>query len=176
MPELQPPDTHHLSAAEGWLELGNPAEAQAELERLSPGARGVVEVLGLRWSIGAHYKSWEDCIGIATKMIELAPKNIFGWIHRSFALHELKRTQEARDLLLPGAKLFPKNETIPYNLACYECQLGRLIEARQWLEKALARTGPAALKQQALEDLDLQPLWGEIARWPISEKGEAASG
>ena len=31
-------------------------------------------------------------------MVELAPKQIFGWIHRSFALHELKRTQEARDL------------------------------------------------------------------------------
>ena len=162
MSKLQPPDTHHLSAAEGWLELGNHAEALSELNLVSPAEQGSVEVLGLRWSISAQLKLWDECVGIAANIIELAPRNVFGWIHRSYALHELKRTSEARDLLLPALKRFPKNETIPYNLACYECQLGDLDAARDWLRRAMKLKNPKKLKAQALEDADLKPLWAEI--------------
>lgn len=159
---LQPPDTHHLSAAEGWLELGDHHEALNELNLVSPAEQGRVEVLGLRWSISAQLKLWDECVGIAASLIELAPKNEFGWIHRSYALHELKRTSEARDLLQPALKRFPKNETIPYNLACYECQLGNLAAARDWLRRAMKLKNPAELKAQSLEDPDLKPLWNEI--------------
>jgi len=162
MPKLQPPDTHHLSAAEGWLELGNFHEALSELNLVSKAEQGRVDLLGLRWSISAQLKLWEDCVGIATNILELAPKNVFGWIHRSYALHELKRTIEARDLLQPALKRFPKNETIPYNLACYECQLGDLEAARDWLRRAMKLKKPEALKEQALEDQDLKPMWPEI--------------
>jgi tetratricopeptide (TPR) repeat protein len=159
---LQPPDNHHLNAAEGWIELGNFAEALNELNLVSPAEQGRVEVLGLRWSISAQSKLWEQCVVLAERIIELAPKNVFGWIHRSYALHELKRTDEARDLLLPALKRFPKDETIPYNLACYECQLGNLDEARDWLRRTMKLKNPAKLKAQALEDPDLKPLWPEI--------------
>ena len=36
MPDLEPPDTFYLEGAIGWLELGNAAEAKAELGRVSP--------------------------------------------------------------------------------------------------------------------------------------------
>ena len=163
MSQLQPPDSHHLSAAEGWLGLGNHCEAQVELDHISASEQEHIEVLALRWSIEAHFKSWGKCASLGARMVELAPKHVFGWIHRSFALHELKRTQEARDLLLPAVKSFPKNETIPYNLACYECQIGNLESARGWLKKAMAKSDPRELKHQALTDLDLEPLWAEIA-------------
>ena len=162
MSKLQPPDTHHLSAAEGWLELGNHHEALNELNLVSLAEQGRVEVLGLRWSVSAHLKLWDACVSIAERIIELAPKDEFGWIHRSYALHELKRTRDARDLLQPALKQFPKNETIPYNLACYECQLGNLDEARDWLRRAMQLRKPARIKTQALEDPDLKPLWKEI--------------
>ena len=32
MQELEPPDTHRLAAAIGWLELGNVSEARTEIE------------------------------------------------------------------------------------------------------------------------------------------------
>jgi tetratricopeptide (TPR) repeat protein len=171
MSKLQPPDTHHLSAAEGWFELGNYAEALAELDRISEAEQGRLEVLGLRWNISAQIKLWDECVGIAGAIVELAPKAVFGWIHRSYALHELKRTREARDLLLPALKKFPKNETIPYNLACYECQSGNLAEARRWLLQAMKLRKPAAVKAQALADPDLKPLWAEIEKMPVSAKG-----
>ena len=174
MSALQSPDIHHLNAAEGWLELGNHREALAELDCISAAAQGRLEVLGVRWSITAQFKAWEECVRIATSIVALAPSEVFGWIHRSYALHELKRTQEARDLLLPAVKLFPKNETIPYNLACYECQLGEVAAARDWLRRAMKLRQPAALKAQALEDPDLKPLWPELKTMPVAAKGSAS--
>lgn len=168
MTELHPPDTHHLSAAEGWSELGNYAEALVELAQLSPAAQDCLEVLGLRWSIAAQQQQWEQCLQIASAIIERVPDHSFGWIHRSYALHELKRTREARDFLLAVAAQFPDDETISYNLACYECQLGDLTTAWQWFEETLTRRNPARLREHALEDPDLQPIWSRIAKLPPS--------
>src|ERR1043166_9428290 len=54
MTRLEPPDTHHLSAAVGWLELGNPAEAGEEIARISPAALEHPDVLEVRWQICAN--------------------------------------------------------------------------------------------------------------------------
>lgn len=94
---------------------------------------------------------------IAAAIIKLAPGRSDAWIHRSFALHELKRTQEAFDQLLPAAKKFRKVWTIPYNLACYCCQLGRLEECLEWFKKAMA-VDEQTVKQAAIDDPDLKPL------------------
>jgi hypothetical protein len=51
-----------------------------------------------------------------------------------------------------------------YNLACYESQLGRLEQAKNWLEKAFALGDARKLKLAALDDPDLQPLWKEIGK------------
>ncbi len=176
MPALQSPDIHHLSAAEGWLELGNAREAQVELDCISAAAQGRVEVLAVRWGVLAQFKSWEQCVVVAERILELAPREIFGWIHRSYALHELKRTQTARDCLLPAIPLFPKIETIPYNLACYECQLGNLAAARDWFRRALKLHDRADLKARALADPDLKPLWSEIKKLPASAPDECGGG
>jgi len=39
MKPLEPPDSFHLNAAEGWIGLGNYAAAQEELEHISPANR-----------------------------------------------------------------------------------------------------------------------------------------
>jgi tetratricopeptide (TPR) repeat protein len=79
-------------------------------------------------------------------------------------LHELKRTQEALDALLPAAAKFPKHWLIRYNLACYCSQLGRLQEAMQWLEKAIGLADKSEVKAMALADPDLEPLRREIRK------------
>lgn len=155
--DLPHPDDLHLRAAQGWLELGNPAEAELELQHLSPLSRAHPDVLELRWHLHAQAKQWEACLVVAQRMIEFGPQRAEAWIHRSFALHELKRTQEAHDQLRPGLKLFPGVWTIPYNLACYCAQLGLLDDARQWLRKATA-IDSEAVKRSAADDPDLQPL------------------
>ncbi len=160
---LEPPDTHLLRAAEGWLELGNHAEANAELDRITPTLRAHPNVLRLRWYICADTKSWDLAFEVASTLVRFQPDNAEHWLHRSYALHELKRTREARDLLLPAADLFPDGDAIRYNLACYECQLGNLPKAKKWLAQAFALAKCEALQRYALKDPDLEPLWPHIA-------------
>ncbi|MGO8837547.1 MAG: TPR end-of-group domain-containing protein [Limisphaerales bacterium] len=161
MKPLPAPDSHHLSAAQGWIELGNDREASEELEQITPQLRAHPDVLEVRWHIYARAKKWDACVDIAGAIIKLDPNRPDAWIDRSFALHELKRTQEAFDQLLPVAKKFPKVWTIPYNLACYCAQLGRLDDCQAWFKQAMA-IDEQTVKRAAIDDPDLKPLWDSM--------------
>ncbi len=54
----------HLQAAQGWLELGNHVEADAELDNIRPELRAHPEVLKLRWQVYAAAKKWEAALDI----------------------------------------------------------------------------------------------------------------
>ncbi len=156
-------EQHHLDAAEGWLELGNHLEANEELEKIEASLRVHPDVLEVRWQIYAKAKKWEMCVEIGhSAWLITAPARPDSWIHRSYALHELKRTQEASDLLLPAADLFPGHAMIMYNMACYACQLGNMEEAWDWLEDAFELGDAKQMKLRALKDPDLEKLWAEI--------------
>jgi len=163
---MEPPDAFHLRAAQGWLELGNVAEAMFEIEGLSPDLQSDPEVLKLRLECHAHRKQWAEALELAAALIQNHPEDPLGWFHRSYCLHELKRTEEARDNLLRVVDKFPA-ATMRYNLACYECQLGRLDQARSWLRKAMDMGDIERIRRTALEDRDLQPLWAEIRQWGL---------
>jgi tetratricopeptide (TPR) repeat protein len=162
MRQLTPPDNHHLNAATGWLELGNHAEAKAELAKISAPSREHPDVLELEWRICAAEKNWANALETACKLVQVDPDNAAGWIHQSYSLHELKRTKEAFDLLLPVVEKFADISTIPYNLACYACQLDDVDAARRWLAKAVRIRGKDDIKKVALADPDLQRMWEEI--------------
>ena len=87
-----------------------------------------------------------------------------GWLHLAYATRRATggSEQAAFEILNPVAEKFPEEPTIPYNLACYVCQMGRLSEARHWLRRALAIGGAKQMKLMALNDKDLKPLWDEI--------------
>ena len=55
--------------------------------------------------------------------------------------------------------------TIPFNLSCYACQMQKLEEARVWLRRALKIGDKAKIKEMALDDPDLRPLWEEIRKF-----------
>ena len=156
--QLEPPDSFHLSAAQGWLELGNHLEANEELEKIAPLFRAHPDVLEIRWQIYANEKKWIACIEIGQTLTKIAPSRAPNWIHYSFALHELKQTEEAKENLLPIVKRFPKDWRIPYNLSCYCSQLNQFEEAQKWFKQAMAIDEKAVIND-ALDDLDLKPLW-----------------
>jgi tetratricopeptide (TPR) repeat protein len=162
MKSLSHQDQRYLDAAEGWLGLGDHLSANEELEQITPEFMAHPKVLALRMEIYWKAKNWEAVIQIASALATLKPKNAHAWIGRSFALHELKRTQEAFDLLLPAKDKFPKNWVIPYNLACYCSQLNRLEEAQVWLKKAMV-IDEKAVKKMAIDDPDLKPLWDSMS-------------
>ena len=151
-------DSRQVGAALGWLELGNPVEARAELTQLSPRCRNHPEVLRAQYLVCEATRDWEGAVEVGHVICRVFPKSAYGWNQLAYALHQLRRTDEAYRLLLPVFPDFPSEAAIPYNLACYSCQLGNLDEAWEWLNESIALAGPDEIKTQALADADLEPL------------------
>jgi tetratricopeptide (TPR) repeat protein len=162
---LEPPDIHHASAALGWLGLGNHLEANDELEKIAPQLRAHPDVLEIRWQICAKELKWEACNDIARTITQTDPCRASGWIHFAYSTRRAPTgsLEAARDILIPAAEKFPQVSIIPYNLACYACQLGDLKEAMQWLEKAIELAVKNDIRGMALNDPDLEPLWKQIS-------------
>jgi tetratricopeptide (TPR) repeat protein len=161
MKALVPPDSHHLDAAQGWLELGLHLEANEELEKISPEMRVHPDVLEIRWQIYAKEKRWQACAEIGNAIMTADPDRSFGWMHHSFALHALKRTEEAYIHLATVVDDFPDKWLIPYNLACYCSQLGRFQEAQSWFKKAIA-INDKDVPKKGIDDPDLKPMWDNL--------------
>lgn len=166
---LSPPDSHHVNAAWGWLELDNIAEALMELDRVTAPAQLHPDVLTLRWELLARKKQWADALETGRTLVQIAPDRADSWIKQSYALHELKRTREAWDALISVSEHFPGVSTIPYNLACYGCQLNQAETALRWLKTAMKIGGRESIRKMALGDADLKPLWPQIKK--LSTRG-----
>ena len=165
MSQLQPPDTHHLSAAIGWIELGNHREAAADLGKIPTARQEHPDVLEVRWEICSADQDWETGLHVAETLLHVAPERYSGWLFRAYALRRVKSggPEKAREALRPACEKFPKVSIIPFNLACYAAQFGRLEEAWEWLHKAMEAEGDVnRIKHLALADSDLKPLWERV--------------
>lgn len=156
----EPPDTFYLSSAVGWLELGNPAEANAELDRISPQLRATPEVLSVRLSLAWTQKKWLEAESFARELVQLQPEVSSHWTSLAYAARRKPEgsIDEAKAILLKASELFPQESLICYNLSCYEAQLGSLATAQEWLEKAYVLGGKKEIQRMAAEDPDLEPL------------------
>ncbi len=160
--DIPPPDNLHLSSATGWLQLGNPTEALADLGKVSAEHREHHELLHLEWHIHAQNKDWESCVEIGRVMVNLHPHDVAGWINQANALFYLKRGQEAFELLESVREKHPKNEAIPYNLSCYACQFGDLTLAMDCYQAAEQVGDREKIREVALQDPDMEPIWDQI--------------
>lgn len=162
MQELEPPDSYHLSAAMGWLDLGDEKEAANEFGKIREEYRSHLRVLEVEWRIATANKDWEGALAIARVQVEAHSENPAGWINQSYCLHEKKRTQEAWDQLWSVSERFSKVGVVHYNLACYACQLGNLEVAKKCLNLAIQCQNKKQVKKMALVDEDLKPLSDHI--------------
>ncbi|TAK95825.1 MAG: tetratricopeptide repeat protein [Verrucomicrobia bacterium] len=166
MKKLGPPDSHHLDAAIGWLGLGAEADAIEELDRISKSKQNHPDVLDLRWTICAQHEDWAQALLIAQTLVQLAPRRASSWLHYAYALRRVPEggLEKARAILQPAAEKFPEEPIIPFNLACYACQMRKPEAALEWLRRALDLGGKSRIKAMALQDGDLKPLWPEIEK------------
>ena len=171
---LPPPNAHFLEAAVGWIELGNPREALAELAQIAPEFRDHPQVLEVKWQVFARLENWDKSLPVAQIFCEVAPGLPQGWLHQAVSLYRLNRTEEAWNLLLPMARKFPRSWIIAYDLACYACQLNRLDEGRQWLRRAFRLGEPREVRLLSLADPDLKSLWPEIENSAFESSSEEA--
>lgn len=164
MHQLEAPDSHHLNAALGWLGLGLREEAKAELRLISELYQQHPDVLEARWTVYAEERQWVAALEIARKLLSQAPDRVNGWLHHAYALRRVPEggLAKAWEALKPAAAKFPKEPVIPYNLSCYACQMRHLDKARIWLKRALKIGAKEHIKQMAMADPDLAPLWDEI--------------
>jgi predicted Zn-dependent protease len=164
MNPLQPPDSHHLSATQGWLELGNWKEAVEEFKQLTPQARAHPDCMETVREIFTQAGRWEMAALTASEIVKLKPEKPSSWIAFAYATRRKQGggLDAARKILTEAQSSFPKEPIILYNLACYECQLGNQAAAWAWFRKALATGPPGQIRSMALDDRDLEPLWPQI--------------
>jgi hypothetical protein len=157
-------DRFYLEAAEGWLMLGNPLEANEELERIDSENAYHPGVLAMRWQVYAAAQWWEAAYVVSKALTDLAPESPAAWICHANTVRNYKGVMEAWHTLLGIVTKFPKDAVIRYNLACYAAQLCLLEEACGWLIQAFDLEEAVQLKVAAIYDPDLQPLWDKIGR------------
>jgi len=164
MQPLEPPDSHFVSASLGWLELGNWREAAAELEAVAPALSRHPAVLRLRYEIHAKAGHWDLASEDALTLTRTMPDEPGTWTQLAYATRRKPGggIPPAKAILAAARQRFPDEALIVYNLACYECQLGNLPQARALLREAFQLDNPALLKQMSLDDPDLEPLRQEI--------------
>ena len=123
-------------------------------------------MLEVRWSLAAEQGCWEEGLQIAQALLRRAPERSSGWLHQAYALRRSPGggVQKAWEALLPAFDKFPREATIPFNLSCYACQMRQPDLARHWLKRAIKVGGKDVIKQMALADDDLKPLWEEIRK------------
>jgi predicted Zn-dependent protease len=162
MSSLPPPDSHHLLAAIGWLELGNHGEAFDELQKLAMEYHDHPDVLEVRWDIYHRARNWNLALEVARELVRRAPERLNGWIHQAYSLRRAEGggLQAAWEALHPALQRFPGEPIIPYNLACYLAKQNRLDEAWEWLQRAVATAGSVTpIRKLAQDDPDLEAFW-----------------
>jgi hypothetical protein len=157
---LDPPDSFHLQAANGWIGLGDFASAYVELEKITPKLRVHPAVLLVRYEIYSRANEWDMAAEVAYTLTKLLPENPAVWI--CFAFSTRRKTgggiPQATEILLEAEPKFPREYLFPFNLACYCSQLHQFEEAEKWIKKARL-IDDKTVQKLAVDEVDLQPLW-----------------
>ena len=154
---LTAPDRQHWEAAVGYTELEMYLDADGELEKIDPLNRAAPEVLAVRLEIYRGLEKWELMAQIAKKLADFQADQIQWIVSAAYAIRRAESIEAAREILLNAHPRFPGEAIIPYNLACYQAQLGDLRSAKDYLAQAFQIN--AKWRLAALDDVDLQPLW-----------------
>lgn len=94
------------------------------------------EVLAVRLEIYLGLKKWELMQVVAQRLAESDPENVQWIISYAYATRRVESFEAAKKILLAAAAKFPDEAVIHCNLACYECELGRLDLAKPYLNRA----------------------------------------
>jgi len=149
-----------LLAAQGYLELGMVEEALSELVAIETSAISDPDLIELRLHVLMQGERWSDALASAEELLLLNSSALPAYIHGAFALHELGRTAEARDLLLRGPEVLGMDPTYHYNIGCYEAVLGNRESAKRSLEKSFALD--STYRDFAKQDSDLESIRSEL--------------
>ena len=154
-------DLKHLTVAQGYVELGMFPDANEELEEIDPEVRHAPEVLAVRVKIYRALEKWELMQTVAKNLTEVDPTDSRWPLSWAYATRRAESVDAARFILIAAWELHEKEPLIPYNLACYLCQIGKPEIAKDVIRHAFDLD--PKMRMMALDDEDLKPLWDSIA-------------
>ena len=146
-----------LRAADGYLYLGLATEALEELDAIGGSDQADAAVMLARIRVLLHLRRWKEAELLSCEGAERHHDEDEFTVQRAFALHQLRRGEQAIEVLLAAPEWIRRTGILHYNLACYEARLGDLKIAQQCINAAIELN--AAMKKNAYRDPDLQELW-----------------
>ena len=149
-----------IRAAEGYSELGMPAEALAHLNEIPAEEQDRPEALRMRIQIVLQIRDWPTALELSLRMCELFPLESYGFIHAAFCFHELDQTAKAKEKLLGGPPSLLDEPIYYYNLGCYETVLGNLDQAKAYLRASFRLN--KTFREIAQKDPDLAPIRDDL--------------
>ena len=155
-----PENERLLVAAQGYLDLGLPLDANNEIESMNAEVRHLPEVLEVRVGIYRKMEKWELMQTVAKSLALHDPDEPQFTIWWAYATRRADSLDAARLILVNAVERLPEVPIFLFNLACYEAQLGDIERAKKHLQHAIELRGE--LRRAALEDEDLRPVWNAV--------------
>ena len=153
-------DGQVLTAAIGWLELGDHNSAFEETQGISHEHINHPDVLQVRFGAFAAGLKFDACLVVAKAMMTFAPSWRNSVLHYCRAMHWTGDSETAYQVLLGHADSKVWDSDCNYDLACYAAKTGRDEEAEKLLQAAFEHAvDEKSLKAYALDDPDLESLW-----------------
>jgi tetratricopeptide (TPR) repeat protein len=145
------------------LSLSHTAEAAvlSSVAKTTPEDKTRNEVLGARVGIYMAAKKWNMAAAVASHLVKVDPGTAGWWISLAYALRRTESVEKAEAILLRAQTIHPKVAMIAFNLACYASVTGRIEDAKARLRHAIELDKD--IRELALDDEDLKPLWNWIA-------------
>jgi tetratricopeptide (TPR) repeat protein len=157
-----------LEHAEGYLELGMFGEALEVLEKIEKDFQDHPKILKIKLEILMAQKDWKKATQLGRGLCKSAPLDSEVFINTAFCLHELKLTEEAKEILLAGPKILKTNPLFYYNLGCYLAQLSQNNEAEECVKRAISMD--PLFRKLALDDPDLTSILPVIKKFRVKKQ------
>ncbi len=152
-----------LRTAEGCIELGMYAEADAELGKIDSSCPALSRVLALKLCSYAGMAKWELMAAVAENLAKHNPNDVQWAIWWAYSVGKGQAIEAAKAILIRALQIHPNDPRLHYALCCYESRLQHFKMAKRHLARAVQLD--SRLKLVALNDEDLQPLWSEIEQF-----------
>lgn len=154
--------SRHLSAAQGYLELGMFTEAENEVEKIGPEDKIRPEVIGFRVQLYIAAEKWEAGYVVARQMVGVETENVTWWHSLCMCARYSQSVRVAENIAFRALQIFPNDALLQLNLAIYACVQGRIAEAKLRLRAAIALN--EKMRLIALKCRDLEPVWKASAK------------
>lgn len=153
-----PQNQMKIRAAQGYLEIGMVEDALRELESLPENEQMSNESLSVYVEIYRETREWARMENIAQLLCQTDKQNVKRWLDCAFARYHSESLESARATLLVATRRFPNEALVHFQLACCECQLGNIAEAKKHLNQS-KKLCPICRVLALTDEGDLDLIW-----------------